>query len=425
MAPRRNKSRDLVGRLATQSGPRTSAPMWPRPYFTPGEWAVYTSLWSYPNDSVFPTHQDLADRAWVERGTAADAVAKMDKLGLLERDPGEREDGSTSSNTYFLVEIPTAEHLKALEAKKVERAAEQEAKRKKRKAANRKYEKPQASRSAGDAEGRYGHEGTPVRATRGGTATEVPPGYGDGSTPGGTVQAVPGSGEGRTQESLGLSVGSSLDLGVTPSLLNTEEKKDQLSPETENQEIEEAEETAASVKRPVVLPTLTDWEKDLLEECLRVASSQWDRLSVRKVLGSRKIREITARDPELVRRAFLVGAENRDAVNLPIRMWHVAECPHWHAAERALADERAPKASGADAEAAPEPRVVAAPSRSQESPERTEIQFGSAAEARAYAAAQIAAGGSKFAASAPAPRSHRETMAMLDQVIVGEAGAVR
>ena len=175
---KRNPSRDLAGRLRTQAGPRTTAPMWPRPFFTPGEWAVYTALWSYPNDSVFPTHQDLADRAWVERGTAADAVAKMDREGLLEREASERDDGSQSSNTYYLVEVPSAAQLAKLEDLRTARAAEQEAKRRKRKAANRRYEKQQLSPRAA---GGYGEESTPVRKARG-TAQAVPRGYGTGRT---------------------------------------------------------------------------------------------------------------------------------------------------------------------------------------------------------------------------------------------------
>jgi hypothetical protein len=65
----------------------------------------------------------------------------MDRLGLLERKLTIREDGSNSTNSYFLVEVPTGGHLEALETRIAERAATQEAGRRKRKAANRKYER--------------------------------------------------------------------------------------------------------------------------------------------------------------------------------------------------------------------------------------------------------------------------------------------
>lgn len=326
--------------------------MWPRPFFTAGEWAVYTALWSYPSDSVFPTHQDLADRAWVERGTASDAVALMEQLSLLEREPGWRDDESQSSNTYFLIEVPTETHLKQLDALRVERAAVQEAKRKKRKAANRKYEKPQVTApEKAAAGGGYGEESTPVRATRGGTVRKVPPGYGEESTPGGTVCAVPGYGVGRTHESLGVTEVLKGTLTATPSLVadrtdgsasadrsNPEEQEKELSQGDDNQE------TAEFVKSDAHWPTLTDAETALLAEVFAVAPL-WSSRTLRKVIGSKTIREVTQRDPELVKRAFLLGA--RDPETVPMRMWHMEKCPHWSAAAAQLAAERAPSASPA------------------------------------------------------------------------------
>ena len=297
-ASRRNKSRDLAGRLATQSGPRTSAPMWPRPFFTPGEWAVYTALWSYPNDSVFPTHQDLADRAWVERGTAADAIAKMDQLGLLEREPGERDDRSTTSNTYYLVEVPTADHLTKLEEKRRQRAEEQEAKRRKRKAVNRKYEKPQVSTEADRARGGYGKESTPARKTRG-TAEKVPPGYGAGRTSGGTASAVPGSGAGRTHETLGVTEVVDLTdrLSSAPSDDQTEQK-DLIPSELPDQE------GYAPDGYPL---ELTAWESALVDELVKLREA-WGPRATRIAVGHPSVRERIALNPALVRRAFLLGA---------------------------------------------------------------------------------------------------------------------
>ncbi len=331
---RRNNSRDLVGRLATQSGVRTIAPMWPRPFFTPGEWAVYTALWSYPNDAVFPTHQDLADRAWVEWGTAKDAVAKMDRLALLERDPGEREDGSTSSNTYFLVEVPTAEHVSKLAAMREERRAEQERKKRQRKASKRKYEKPKVT---ADETGGCDTESTPVHAT-GGAPQIAPPGCSTDRTPGGAPQGAPGCDVERTLESLGVTEVLEVTLSATPGANTAEE-----NPENDFSKIEDQEtrpETADYVKSDAHWPELTEPEKALLDEIVAAAPATWSPRMLRKVIGSRVIREIAGRDAELVRRAFLLGAKDRGTV--PMRLWHVDGCPHWERAARQLATEREP-----------------------------------------------------------------------------------
>lgn len=373
---RHNSSRDLSGRLMTQSGPRTTAPMWPRPFFTPGEWAVYTALWSYPNDSVFPTHQDLADRAWVERGTAADAVAKMDRLNLLDREPAVHDDGSTSSNTYFLVEVATAEHLELIEAKKAERAVEQEDKRRKRKAGNRKYEKPQVNVGT---EGGYGQESTPARTTRGGTVRKVPRGYGQESTPGGTAQAVPGYGVDRTHESLGVTKGSSVtrrrssaSSGEKPASLTaveqteeqTPERKDDLFPEMENQEL-----GYASDGYPL---DVTEQEADLIAELGRLRP-EWGPRHIRIAVGHPSVRARAATDSGLVRRAFLLAAADKPRPRegykgtYSVRRLTVDGCPLW---ERAVAEIEAEEAAELDlgqpefetAVPVQRPATVAAPS---------------------------------------------------------------
>lgn len=93
----------------------------------------------------------------------------------------------------------------------------------------------------------------------------------------------------------------------------------------EGGEDQEIDETAESVKSDDHWPTLTAWELDLYRECRKVDPT-WDRM-LRKVLGSRRIRAITARDPDLVREAFMAGA--CDPGTVPMRMWHVNGCPHW------------------------------------------------------------------------------------------------
>jgi hypothetical protein len=171
---------DLEGKLSTQSGPRTTAPMWARPLLTIGEWVVYTALWSFADwngEGVFPSHQRIANRAMCDRGSVADAIKKFAALGLLLRFAREREDGSTKSNEYQLVEVcpaALAERVKELWV------AHEEAQQKKA-AARRKADKSRG--------------GTPrtVPPTNsdipeGGTADTVPPG-----TPGAVPMTYPGS----------------------------------------------------------------------------------------------------------------------------------------------------------------------------------------------------------------------------------------
>ena len=419
-AARRNQSRDLIGRLATQSGPRTTAPMWARPLFTPGEWAVYTALWSYPNDSVIPTYQDLCNRAWVERPTAIAAVTKMNKLGLLEKEASEREeDGGQSSNTYFLIEIPTPALLKNIAEETAKRQKEQDDKRRKRKAANRKYEKTQVGPADGGAT-----EAAPLPERQGGSIEVVPPGVDADITPGGSLEIAPqGVGQERTHETLGVTDVISLEVRPTSSA-EPQQQKVPDSPKIEHQE----DETSETVMKPRVLPTLTAWEEAVIEECLPLAGRRWDRLSVRKVLGSKRVRDVTERDPELVRRAFLIGAASNKghSVTVPKRMWHTDWCPHWAQAEKELAAERA-GSGGAESESpAPTPvpvhRVMASPSPLQESA-REEGPVLSRAEAMALAAAKIAAGKVKAGIAAEPRVSHAARMAQIDLVLQESNGA--
>lgn len=349
---RRNQDRGLSGRLMTQSGPRTTAPMWARPYFTPGEWAVYTALWSYPTDSVFPTHQALADRAWVQWGTAKDAIAKMDQLGLLERQPQVREDGSDSSNTYYLVEVPTEDHLKALELLKRQRAVEQEDARKKRKAGKRRYEKSQVAGAPAlrDAQG-CDVESTPVHPTRG-AMQGAPRGCDAGSTPGGAPQGAPGCGVESTHESL----------GVTPGVSSTGRRSTSASGEPDAQ-LERLSTGQTHGEEQTVNPSdfgnqegyardgyplaLTEWEAQLVAE-LSAARLDWGPRAIRIAVGSPSVRARTAVNPGLVRRAFLLAAADRGrpkqgykGTYSPNRL-AVDSCPLW---SRALTEMRAEEAA--------------------------------------------------------------------------------
>lgn len=383
--------------------------MWARPLFTAGEWAVYTALWSYPNDSVIPTYQDLCDRAWVERSTAIAAVTKAHNLGLLEKEASEREaDGGQSSNTYYLIEVPTPKLIALIAQLTAERQKLQESKRKKRKESNRKYEKPRASGQGG---------GTiladPLYASQGGSMQMDPPGVDADGPPGGSVRMDPrGVHADSTHETLGVTEVLSLPLGTTSSATEPQQEK---TPDPSTIEYQE-DETAESVMKPRVLPTLTEWEEALIAECLPLAGRRWDRLSVRKVLGSQRIREITACDPELVRRAFLIGAANRDGVTVPKRMWHTDWCPHWREAERQLDAERNPRPASRSVSAAsaiPQPRVLAKPSSLQEDPV---VPGGPALDtgeaARAYARAVA-----KRTPAEPAAPRFLDRMAAIDQVL--------
>lgn len=376
---RRNRSQDLLGKLMTQTGPRTTAPMWVRPLLTVGEWAVYTALWSYPTDSVFPTHQDLADRAWCERGTAADAVSRFDELGLLAREKQQREDGSDTSNAYYLVEVCTPELAKKIEAKKAERAAEQEKKRKARKAKNRSYAaKTTPGKETAEAPGGgYGTDRTPlISGPDGGTAQTVPPGYGGESTSGGTAHAVPGYGVCRTHETLGVEVSTKGTVRTSPSPsagkpaklaapigAKGQEEEDPFSSKLQNQE----------PNRRDFHPTLTEWELALHAEVLPLRPD-WTARQLKQAIGWPAVRERTAQNPELVRRAFLIGA--RDTAKpekgyqgtwSPLRFTKDG-CPHWAAAQAEIAAQTAADA-GNTAEPGSVPDVVVSePERPRRSP---------------------------------------------------------
>lgn len=134
-----------------------------------------------------------------------------------------------------------------------------------------------------------------------------------------------------------------------------DQKKEQTASfdDLQNQEEDLEAETKDSVMRPKVLPQLTEWEQALVDECVPLGGPSWDKLSVRKVVGSRRIREVSAKSPELVRRAFLLGATNRRGVTIPIRLWFTEGCPHWREAERQLSAADV-AATGASAPVAPE-----------------------------------------------------------------------
>ncbi|MEU7802694.1 hypothetical protein AB0B10_25880 [Micromonospora arborensis] len=115
----------------------------------------------------------------------------------------------------------------------------------------------------------------------------------------------------------------------------------------------ENQETEADIKATSFWPKLTDWESQLAAECLNI-DPLWSPRMLRKTLGSRTIREITSRSPDLVRRAFLLGAQDQETTT-PVRMWHVEFCPHWRHALAQMEAERAATAGEVDAVQQPTP----------------------------------------------------------------------
>lgn len=134
----------LPGTLRAQTGPRTTAPMWPRPLMTEGEWAIYTAIWSFGNWSgleAIPSYQKIADRAFAERGSVMNAVAKFTRWGLMDKEHRHRPDKSQKSNGYVLVEVCPDALLPELMRKIEDRMADQAAKKAKRDADKRRYRK--------------------------------------------------------------------------------------------------------------------------------------------------------------------------------------------------------------------------------------------------------------------------------------------
>lgn len=254
-----------------------------------------------------------------------------DRIGLhgvnvyeVEQEPPADYRGPRSSKEWHAMHGPQLDELRALEkASRDTRRARQRAER------------------AGGAKPRSSE---PVHPDRGEQA-EVPvtPDRGEHVTPDRGEDVHPVSGR---EPSLGLTEGSLEDLRTTssteidpeiPAEQEQEERTVDISSKFEDQE------TAEYVKSDAHWPTLTDTEQGLLVEA-RGVNPLWSVRTLRKVIGSRTIREIAQRDPELVRCAFLIGAKDRDNT-VPMRMWYIEDCPHWKRAAVQLAAERSPEAA--------------------------------------------------------------------------------
>lgn len=102
--------------------------------------------------------------------------------------------------------------------------------------------------------------------------------------------------------------------------------------------LDQNQETWDQVEAAEHWPTLTEFENHVFAECLE-ADPLWAPRTLRKVLGSQTVREITVRAPELTRRAFLLGAKSRKT-QTPKRLWFVEACPHWREALDLLKAEK-------------------------------------------------------------------------------------
>lgn len=114
-------------------------------------------------------------------------------------------------------------------------------------------------------------------------------------------------------------------------------------------------------------PELTAWEQELHAECMAIRPD-WLPRHLRQVLGAPPIRERTEINPELVRRAFLIGARcvragHKPGTVTPKRLLFAA-CPHWaQAAEELRAEQESGQvaADPSDASVPAESDPAAAP----------------------------------------------------------------
>lgn len=368
--PRRRSApqADLKGRLATQTGRRTHAPMWPRPLFSLAEWSVYTALWSWPVDALFPTHQELADAAWVERSTVVAAIRKFDELELLVREERFKPDsGMTDSNAYYLVEVCPDNLAKRIAELKVARTAEQDDKRKARKKANRRSAARTAARRANEL-----HASTDDGAQGGGAIPVAPPSTGGGATgiapPGSDGDSTPGCYPDSTHLSLGVTPVSKGTV-VTTSPPNppapsappapddaAPEPLDAPPPESHSDSLDSGDDQEWVMPRDF-WPMLDSWEWELHAACLRVRAAltpqePWNPRFLRQAIGSPPVRERRERDPEVVRVAFMLGArclpdpDNGEQGTASPRRLVSKFCPHWGEAEQLVAQARAEGRNG-------------------------------------------------------------------------------
>lgn len=171
-------------------------------------------------------------------------------------------------------------------------------------------------------------------------------------------------------------------------------------------------------------PVLTAAEQLLFDECMAVRPD-WSPRQLRQVLGSPPIRDRAEVNPELVRRAFLLGARcvgtgpGRPGTVTPKRLLHDA-CPHWRQAAAEIAAEasgtvppqpspdRPAVTTSAPQKAAPTPRPAPRRTMAAGVAKPETVRAGAAAAREAMAANRAAA---EAAAEAAAARRKRSTPA--------------
>lgn len=120
---------------------------------------------------------------------------------------------------------------------------------------------------------------------------------------------------------------------------------------TDPEEEEKIESSTGQAAKPADAGSqLTEWELALHAELMQIRPT-WSPPSLREVLADKAIRERP--DRELVRQAFLIGAETRKTIT-PRRLLHDT-CPHWEQAFQKLHGDRADAA----ADTRPEKRAAA------------------------------------------------------------------
>jgi hypothetical protein len=151
------------------------------------------------------------------------------------------------------------------------------------------------------------------------------------------------------------------------------------------------EATAQDLTRDVsFFPPLTDWEQQLVYDCVVAADDRWTPSLLRKVLATPLMREISAQQPELVGKALRIAARDPGTTS-PRRLLTLGRCPHWSRA----ATELAIAAQAAELDAEPdrgskrtpaEPAWPAPPAPAQRAPDlaamfaASGLRFGTARE---------------------------------------------
>jgi predicted transcriptional regulator len=95
---------EVVCEISTQTGPWAVIPTWVFPYLEPLEFKVYAALRSQQAPFIV-RHEYLAQKVRLSTEEVAQALEKIESLGLLTKNMAARSDGSTAFVGYHLVDI--------------------------------------------------------------------------------------------------------------------------------------------------------------------------------------------------------------------------------------------------------------------------------------------------------------------------------